>query len=366
MRRLVGALAMVMVGCLNPVSDVPDSGPEHRFLGDIPYEDIDPNYAYVWLHGTGYPRGIPALQMFEHPNGDLFLNPIEGVFRADGGYVAAAPPWRAVAAARGRSLSGGWLSYRGQIYKSKLPSSSDGPGSAVGRFDPASFQLQPAFEFPRVPSTYVVPYVAAFEHVWFSQVTTSRSERFEGFVEMRDTFDGPAVHRWENYFSVHAATPDGDVTLLLTNAVPERSRLLRIRDGGLNFEDNGRLWCFPALDFRARRLDYMCAPDSPTTSFTAFSANADETKNLGSFTLPDGHVAMELVSVEPLLVVTALATDGGPWVAQACNATTCKPIGDFSRWPPMVGATPESLSIAHYEPDAGVFMWRHRRSTLGL
>lgn len=47
------------------------------------------------------------------------------------------------------------------------------------------------------------------------------------------------------------------------------------------------------------------------------------------------------------------------------TSTRTIPTGGVT-WPPMVGVTPETLSIAHYEPDAGLFIWRQQRSTLGL
>lgn len=368
MRRLIGAVAMVMAGCLNPVSDVPDSGPEHRFLSRPEPEDISPRFLNFWSSPAAAVYGLPPTRIRELASGEILLGPFECAFLADGGFVPATAAWRADARLTMNDIFPEWFVFDGGVYKA-IPIESSRRLTVLGRYDAHAQQLLKIRQYePPVDAGILwqpILSVRAFENadgVWFASTVfgTGRSCH----TERRIDFEFTPIEPTEECFFPRGAMTIDDTTLAFgsTGSSKTEIRLIRaLTETSREFIDG---LCSSALEQQPGRLDFSCA-ERGRNVVTIHRANVNSTAQISSFTTPDGHVFQALVQAEPFLALTSTQVDGG-FTMHACNQTQCKPLAEFSRWPPMVGATAETLSVAHYEPDAGVFMWRHQRSTLGL
>ncbi|MGV3620197.1 MAG: hypothetical protein ACO1OB_05250 [Archangium sp.] len=365
MRRLVGVAALVLVGCLDPVSDVPDSGPEHRFLGRPAPADIAHRYFHFWESPADTVYLFRPTRLLELTSGELLLGPFHCAFLPDGGVAPASAGWRTDAQFAFNDSEPEWFVFDGGIYKS-MPIEREHRLTVLGRYDVEAQQLTKVREYRspidagilREPILNVRAYG---DSLWFG--STIGGSTGSCHTERRRDFDFTPVKPTDACFFASGAATVADTTVVIGwNGTSTDVRRLRgdvetsreVLDGH----------CMSALDQQPGRVDFHC-PHTGQNVVTIHRADLNSTMQLSSFTLPDGHTFDGLVRAEPLLVLTSTREDGG-FAMHACNQTQCRRIADFSRWPPMVGATPETLSIAHYEPDAGVFLWRHRRESLGL
>lgn len=237
----------------------------------------------------------------------------------------------------------------------------------IGRLDDSTRALQPAFEFSfswdggamlAPPRLQISPFPDS-GHAW----ATTRATRGDCVspTSIRTAFDTSPFLTLNDCFIATAEARDGETFVVLGSD----GRIGRLEAGSLEIEPTSRGVCKYAFEQPDAVLDVACQTQFLEPAVTILRANATTTNPLSAFTLPDGHVLVALIRAEPRLIVTGTKEDGG-FAVHACNETECKRLGQTSSWPPVIGATSETLSFAHYEPDAGIFVWRHRRSTLGL